>query len=309
MKITVVKTRIYDLPKGKQLSVKTDDARYTCTDESLFDDLAEGATVDVELDGQNIVGVIKEAPAPAAKSESTPAAESPKAAPKTEPAKGYSYTPKPKTQAAAPKEEPAAVVEETTEAPELTPDTVAPTTSGLTENDQVKPNDLFPLLKAEEIELRIGQIFDWGVTLLLYKDARCDQNRLDAKYTPFGWQKSYHSIDGRLYCTVSVKDPNTGEWISKSDVGTESNTEAEKGQASDAFKRACVCWGSGRELYTAPAITIKAADTVIERNSKGKVVCKDNFSVRSISYDSQRNINALTIYSEAKKKVVFSWKK
>lgn len=94
------------------------------------------------------------------------------------------------------------------------------------------------LLTASEIECRVGQ---YGVTngkgwctLLLYKDARCDMKVMDETFGQFGWQKSYELINGNLYCTVSVKDEE-GKWISRQDVGTESNTEKEKGQASDAL--------------------------------------------------------------------------
>lgn len=39
------------------------------------------------------------------------------------------------------------------------------------------------------------------------------------------------------------------EWVWKWDTGSESNVEKEKGQVSDAFKRAAVKWGIGRFLY------------------------------------------------------------
>ena len=114
------------------------------------------------------------------------------------------------------------------------------------------------LLKADEIECRIGNISEKGVSILLYKDARVDQKILDEVFGPFGWKRSHASIDGNLYCTVSVRDPETGEWISKQDVGTTGFTEKEKSQASDSFKRACFNWGIGRELYSAPFIWLSA---------------------------------------------------
>mgnify|MGYP003322949169 CR=1 FL=1 len=106
-----------------------------------------------------------------------------------------------------------------------------------------------------------------------------------------------------------VIDPETGEWVAKSDVGVESNTEAEKGQASDAFKRACVCWGSGRELYSAPNITVPANKTVIEKNKNGKLICKDKFAVQSIGYDKDRRICELAIFSASAKDVVYRFRK
>ncbi|MBR6271376.1 MAG: hypothetical protein IKR26_04410 [Lachnospiraceae bacterium] len=117
-------------------------------------------------------------------------------------------------------------------------------------------------LRADEVEVRIGTAKKdgTGVSLLLYKDARCDMNMLDEIVGPGNWQKSYEMIGDELYCTVSIWDDDKKTWVSKTDVGTESYTEAVKGRASDAFKRACVNWfGIGRELYTAPFIWISGA--------------------------------------------------
>ena len=89
----------------------------------------------------------------------------------------------------------------------------------------------FRKLKANEIDCRVASVTkDGRAMLLLYKDARVDQNILDETFGIFGWQRKHEVIGGNLYCTVSVKDPETGEWISKQDVGVESNTEKEKGQ-------------------------------------------------------------------------------
>jgi hypothetical protein len=111
---------------------------------------------------------------------------------------------------------------------------------------------MFRTLRADEIDCRIAQVKETGLSLLLYKDARCDQNILDEVVGPFNWKRE-HTRDNRN-CIVSIKNPETGEWVSKEDTGTESNTEKEKGLASDSFKRACFNWGIGRELYTAPFV-------------------------------------------------------
>ena len=116
--------------------------------------------------------------------------------------------------------------------------------------------DLIRLLKADEIECRVSMINEKGLSLLLYKDARVDQKILDETFGAFGWKRSHQCIDGNLYCTVEIYDRESGEWISKQDVGTTGYTEKEKSQASDSFKRACFNWGIGRELYTAPFIWI-----------------------------------------------------
>ena len=95
------------------------------------------------------------------------------------------------------------------------------------------------LLKAEEIECRVGMISEKGLSLLLYKDARVDMKILDEVYGSSNWQRKHEVIGGNLYCTVSIWDEKKQQWIAKMDVGTKSNTEKEKGEASDSFKRAC----------------------------------------------------------------------
>lgn len=164
----------------------------------------------------------------------------------------------------------------------------------------------FRKLRADEIEVRVATINEKGLSLLLYKDARVDQNILDETFGIFGWQRDHQLIGDRLYCTVSVKDPDTEEWIHKQDVGVESYTEKEKGQASDAFKRACFNLGIGRELYTAPFIWINAGDYTVSKTKEGKPTTYDRFKVSQISYDGNR-IDGLTIMNEKKGAVVFKF--
>ena len=137
-------------------------------------------------------------------------------------------------------------------------------------------------LRAEEIDCRVATINAKGLALLLYKDARVDQSILDETFGVYGWQRSHQWMGERLYCTVSVRDPETGEWISKQDVGTESYTEKEKGQASDAFKRACFNLGIGRELYTAPFIWIPAEAYTASVGAGGKPTTYDRFKVTRV---------------------------
>jgi len=158
----------------------------------------------------------------------------------------------------------------------------------------------FRLLNADEIDCRIATVKSTGVSLLLYKDARCDQNLLDETVGSMNWQRSHQVIDGNLYCTVSIWDEVKKQWISKQDVGTESYTEKEKGQASDSFKRACFNFGIGRELYTAPFIWIPSSLCNI---SEGK--CYDKFEVSEIGYDEKRNINKLVIINPKSRVEVF----
>ena len=161
----------------------------------------------------------------------------------------------------------------------------------------------FRLLRADEIDCRVAMITESGLSLLLYKDARVDQNILDETVGCMNWQRM-HTRDN-ANCIVSIWDEKKNQWISKEDTGTESFTEKEKGLASDSFKRACFNWGIGRELYSAPFIWIKAENTKIV-NEKGKPKCKDSFYVEQILYDDHRNIIALSIKSSSTNKRVFT---
>ena len=144
------------------------------------------------------------------------------------------------------------------------------------------------LLKANEIECRVGSLNkeQTGMSLLLYKDARADMKILDEVFGIDGWEREHQLIDGKLFCTVRIWSEKYNKWISKQDVGTESYSEKEKGQASDSFKRACVNLGIGRELYTAPFIWINFKDGY-NKNSK--------FTVKEIGYNEDREINMLVI--------------
>ena len=166
--------------------------------------------------------------------------------------------------------------------------------------------NMIRLLRAEEIECRVSTISEKGLSLLLYKDARVDQRILDETFTPLGWQRTHQSIDGNLYCTVSIWDDAKGQWIAKQDVGTMGYTEKEKSQASDSFKRACFNIGIGRELYTAPDFIWVTADKVKIQKKGEKFVTYDRFHVQSIEYNDQREISALVI-ANSWNKVVYSW--
>lgn len=156
-------------------------------------------------------------------------------------------------------------------------------------------------LRAEEIETRVQSVKQNGLVLLLYKDARCDQNILDETVGSLNWQR-HHSRDN-ANCTVSIWDEKKGQWIEKEDTGTESNTEAEKGLASDSFKRACFNWGIGRELYTAPFIWIPADKCDI---NGGK--CYDKFAIEKIIIEN-KCITALAIRNVTKNVRAFVWQK
>lgn len=115
-------------------------------------------------------------------------------------------------------------------------------------------------LSVSDIEFRtqsiVGQNEKYAI-ILAYKDARVDMNRLDEAVGALNWQRKHQLVGDHLHCEVSIFNAETGQWVSKSDVGTQSNTEATKGEASDSFKRACFNWGIGRELYGFPFIMVK----------------------------------------------------
>lgn len=151
----------------------------------------------------------------------------------------------------------------------------------------------FRTLQADEIEVRVAKVFESGCSLLLYKDARCDMNLLDETVSAKDWQRRHYDCKGNLFCSVGIKVDN--EWIWKDDCGEESNASAEKGEASDSFKRACVNWGIGRELYTAPFIWVKSDKVTIYKNDKGKLAVKEKLYVEKIAYNEARQIVGLAI--------------
>ena len=162
----------------------------------------------------------------------------------------------------------------------------------------------FRLLRADEIDVRVGQQKPSGVALLLYKDARCDMSILDETVGPMNWMRSHRRENAN--CTVSIYDDEKSMWISKEDTGTESNTEAQKGLASDSFKRACVNWGIGRELYSAPFIWVPA-DKLTFKDVNGKKVLQDRFSVGAIEYDECRRISKLVICSDKQQAPIYTF--
>ena len=168
----------------------------------------------------------------------------------------------------------------------------------------------FRALKASEIDCRIQSIGQnktgaVGTTILLYKDARVDMNILDETVGAMNWQRGHSVIDGNLYCTISIWDEEKEQWIAKSDVGTESNTEKEKGQASDSFKRAGFNWGIGRELYSAPFVYIQL-DKSEYKERNGKLTSNAKFKVKDIAYDENRNIVRLIVV-DSKGKVRYTF--
>ena len=162
-------------------------------------------------------------------------------------------------------------------------------------------------LRADEIECRVQSVKQNGLVLLLYKDARVDMNVLDETVKPENWQREHYECKGNLFCRVGINVNYASDapekWVFKSDCGTESNTEAQKGEASDSFKRACFNWGIGRELYTAPFIWIPADKCDI---NNGK--CYDKFEVEKIIIENKQ-ITAVAIKNVTKGVRAFVWQR
>ena len=161
-------------------------------------------------------------------------------------------------------------------------------------------------LTADEIECRVQSVKQNGLVLLLYKNARCDMNILDETVGAENWQREHYECKGNLFCRVGIKCG--AEWVWKSDCGTESNTEAQKGEASDSFKRACFNWGIGRELYTSPFIWIPADKCDIKDGKNGSKQCFDKFEVEKIIIENKR-ITALAIKNTTKNVRAFVWQR
>ena len=155
------------------------------------------------------------------------------------------------------------------------------------------------LLTPDEIEVRIAQVNAGGVRVLFYKDARTDQTILDEIFGPFGWKNEFRMIGDGLFCTLSIWDDEKKTWVAKENVGVPSNTEARKGEASDAFKRAGFNLGIGRELYSLKDTFIPKNKLFSFQDKNGKYVCYDDFSVvdvkSSVDQRGRKTINEITV--------------
>lgn len=96
-----------------------------------------------------------------------------------------------------------------------------------------------------------------------YITARTVMNMLDRYVGPENWRAEYAPMNLNptviaVQCTLYLRID--GEWVGKTDIGTASDIEPEKGAVSDAFKRAAVHWGIGRELYNEGTATFEDDD-------------------------------------------------
>lgn len=151
-------------------------------------------------------------------------------------------------------------------------------------------------LTADEIECRVGTAKSNGISLLLYKTSRVDRAILDEIFGDL-WQNDFKLIDNNMYGGIGIYNKELNQWLWRWDCGTESNTEKEKGQASDCFKRAAFKWGIGIELYSAPFIWI---------SGDGNTLKFEKFNVTEIDYDSKGNISKLKIINTKSREVVYT---
>lgn len=165
---------------------------------------------------------------------------------------------------------------------------------------------LFRDLRPSEVEARVAQCSAKGASLLLYKTARTDYALLDETVGPERWQCSYFEVKGNLFCDLSIRFDDG--WVSKSNCGTESNMEAQKGEASDAMKRAGFAWGIGRELYTAPFIWVPAdrLQKLSQNQRTNKWQCLDRFEVTDMTI-ANGEIVGLAISHEGKRDTVYRY--
>ena len=103
----------------------------------------------------------------------------------------------------------------------------------------------------------------WGMAVPFF-NARDAENRLDEVCTNGGWQDEYYQVKETLFCKLGIKIDD--EWIWKSGAGVEKKSYDGddaiklKGEASDAFKLACVKWGIFRDIYSFKSIWMGIKD-------------------------------------------------
>lgn len=173
----------------------------------------------------------------------------------------------------------------------------------------------FRELRAEEIEVRVSRVTNAGVELLLYKDSRCDMRILDETVGNENWECEFYECKGTLFCRVGIRctdhdgEETFAKMVWKANAGAPSNMEAQKGEASDAFKRACFTWGIGRELYTSPRIFVFADKcSEIKLGKNGKPQCYDRFRVEKVRIEDGQ-ITGLSIWNDTTDHRCFTWVK
>lgn len=166
-------------------------------------------------------------------------------------------------------------------------------------------------LSVKDIDFRIQSINNGGYgTVLAYKDARVDMNRLDEVCGVFGWQRDHKEIHDVVYCGIGIFDTESSQWVWKWDAGAESFTEKQKGEASDSFKRAGFNWGIGRELYGYPLVQIKFKPSEL-REHNGKKALAWGVDIRKWKWHTEFDKDGLKVLGcrDTNGGVRFLWKR
>lgn len=161
----------------------------------------------------------------------------------------------------------------------------------------------FRLLRADEIECRVQSVKNGKATMLLYIDSRCVTNLLDEAVGCMNWQTEFYSVNGQIMGKLGIWDDDKKMWVWKSDTGSESNIEAEKGLISDTYKRLLSRWGV-TELYTAPRIQLeddgynntgyKVSEIAYEGRKITHLVIVNKFGKEAFRWDINGNNNVST---------------
>lgn len=123
----------------------------------------------------------------------------------------------------------------------------------------VKQKELEKLKEEIPYKWREQSVNQRGATMVAYIDARQLFDQLDKVCGSGNWQSDFRLVDNKLYGGIGINVEDNG-WVWKWDVGSESNVEKEKGESSDALKRAGIHWGVGRFLYSLGIVTLKSAE-------------------------------------------------
>jgi hypothetical protein len=142
---------------------------------------------------------------------------------------------------------------------------------------------------------RVQSVKNGKAICVPYIDARSVHERLDEVLTPANWQNNYQQETGTATIGILID----GDWVFKSDVGTDTKVEAIKGKASDAFKRAAVVWGIGRDLYS-------MGTRVLNADSSGKFAVTDKGTVLYTGDQLTAYINGI---SESMGLIMQLWKR
>ena len=175
--------------------------------------------------------------------------------------------------------------------------------------------DLKKPLEIDDIDFRIQSINKGGyATILAYKDARVDMNRLDDVCGQANWQRDHKEVKGVVYCGIGIDisisdDGINNKYVWKWDAGAESFTEKQKGEASDSFKRAGFNWGIGRELYDYPSIKVLLRADEFELKD-GKAKQKWSLNLRKWVWGSEFKDGILVKLAakDERGKLRFNWK-